>query len=64
MAAEIIAVILEALTAFGTGIMTFILLAFNTLVYDSLLGLTDLATWALVFLGIGLVGGVIAKFSR
>jgi hypothetical protein len=40
------------------------LLAFNTLVYDPVTGLTGIAVWSLVFGAISLVLGIVGRFTR
>lgn len=64
MASDIITVIMDTVTAvfggFGTGLSTL----FETLIYESVNGLTDFATYMLVFLGFGIGMGVVTLLLR
>lgn len=64
MAGDIIQVMLDAISAFVDGLSQLFLDAFDLLVYNPTTGLTDLATWGLVFAGAGIVIGVVNRFTR
>jgi hypothetical protein len=64
MVAEIVGVFLDALTEMVSGFATAILEIFDTLVYNPVDGLTGIATWSLVFAGIGIVLGLLNRFTR
>jgi len=64
MAGQIIDVMLDAISAFVDGLSTLFLDAFGLLVYNPTDGLTDLATYGLVFAGAGIVLGVVNRFTR
>ena len=64
MVLDIIAIFTDALTAFVQAVGDAMLLAFDTLVYNSVDGLTGIATWSLVFGAIALVLGIVGRFTR
>jgi hypothetical protein len=64
MVLAIIDIFIEALSGFVEAVADAMLLAFDTLVYNSVDGLTGIATWALVFGAISLVLGIVGRFTR
>jgi hypothetical protein len=64
MVLDIIEVFIDALTGFTEAVADAMLLAFNTLVYDSTTGLTGIAVFSLVFGAISLVLGIVGRFTR
>ena len=64
MGASIVKTVVDAVQAFLTGIGNSIVDLFDGIVISSTGGLTNFATWALVFLGVGLASGVIAAVLR
>lgn len=69
MVAEIIGVLTQAITSLSGALMTFVISAFNTLIYVPAAGeipghLTGLAVWSLAFGGIALVLGIVNRFTR
>jgi hypothetical protein len=64
MVLDIIEIFTDALTAFVEAVGDAMLLAFDTLVYNSVDGLTGIATWSLVFGAIALVLGIVGRFTR
>ena len=64
MVLDIIEIFTDALTAFVEAVGEAMLLAFDTLVYNSTDGLTGIATWSLVFGAIALVLGIVGRFTR
>ena len=64
MVTEIIGVFLEAIKTLLGGIGEGIVDVFNTLIYDPLTGLTPVATWAILFMGIGFALGIFRIILR
>jgi hypothetical protein len=64
MVAEIIQVFVDVFTNMVSALTTLITTAFSDLVYNSTDGLSDIATWALVFGGIALVLGLVQRFIK
>jgi hypothetical protein len=64
MVLDIIDIFIDALSGFVTAVADAMLLAFDTLVYNSTTGLTGIAVWSLVFGAIGLVLGIVGRFTR
>ena len=61
---SIVTTVVEAIKAFLSGVGNSIVTLFDGIVVGSNGGLTNFATWALVFLGVGLASGVIAAVLR
>lgn len=61
---SIVDTVVTAIKAFLTGVGNSIVSLFDGIVVGSNGGLTNFATWALVFLGVGLASGVIASVLR
>jgi len=64
MVADIVAALTSGFSALVTAMSTLILDAFEILVYNETDGLTDVATWGLVFAGLGIVIGIVNRFAR
>jgi hypothetical protein len=64
MVLDIIDIFIDALSGFVTAVADAMLLAFDTLVYNPTDGLTGIAVWSLVFGAIGLVLGIVGRFTR
>lgn len=69
MVSEIIEIILEAFTNFLSGVGEGVLSIFNTLVLvkdesGSVIGLTEFATWFLIFGAIGMAWGIFMSLFR
>jgi hypothetical protein len=64
MVLEIIDIFIDALSGFVGAVADAMLLAFDTLVYDPVNGLTGIAVWSLVFGAISLVLGIVGRFTR
>lgn len=64
LGSSIVGTVVDAIKAFLTGIGNSIVDLFDGIVVAENGGLTNFATWALVFLGVGLASGVIAAVLR
>lgn len=64
LAPSIVSTIVDAIKSFLSGVGNTIVDLFDGIVVDSTGALTNFATWALVFLGVGLASGVIAAVLR
>lgn len=64
MVAEIVNALTQGFTLLVSAMSNLILTAFGDLVYNPTDGLTDLATWGLVFAGLGIVIGIVNRFAR
>jgi hypothetical protein len=63
MVAEIVGVFLDAIEGMFQGVADTIVSLFDTLVYNSVDGLSGIATWSLVFGGIAIVLGLLNRFT-
>lgn len=61
---SIVTTVVDAIKSFLSGVGDSIVSLFDGIVINSNGGLTNFATWALVFLGVGLASGVIASVLR
>lgn len=61
---SIVTTVVDAIKSFLSGVGNSIVTLFDGIVVGSNGGLTNFATWALVFLGVGLASGVIAAVLR
>lgn len=64
MGANIVSTVVDAIGAFLTGVGGNIVEVFDQIVVTESGELTNFAVWALVFLGVGLAGGVIGAILR
>lgn len=64
MGASIVTTVVDAIGAFLTGVGGNIVDVFDKIVVTESGQLTNFAVWALVFLGVGLAGGVIGAILR
>lgn len=64
MGASIVTTVVDAIGAFLTGVGGNIVDVFDQIVVTESGQLTNFAVWALVFLGVGLAGGVIGSILR
>ena len=64
LGSSIVTTVVDAIKSFLTGVGNSIVDLFDGIVVADNGGLTNFATWALVFLGVGLASGVIAAVLR
>jgi hypothetical protein len=64
MVQEIIEIFTDAFTALVSSLIDLLNTAFAGLVYNETDGLSGIATWALVFLGVGMVTAAVARFTK
>ena len=64
LGSSIVTTVVDAIKSFLSGVGNSIVTLFDGIVVSANGGLTNFATWALVFLGVGLASGVIAAVLR
>lgn len=64
MGSAIVTAFLDAMTAVFAGVGDGIMTVFNTVIYNSTTGLTPLAEWGLIFMGIAFALGIFYAIFR
>jgi hypothetical protein len=64
MVADILDIFIDTFSGLLTGLGNLMIDAFELLIYNPTTGLTDLASWTLVFGAVGIVVAVVNRFTR